>query len=128
MRNSILAALPALDQALFLDLAQRAGMSGIQEWLSFYFKSPMASPELHPERDIFIQLRYLKNRLRWMAGEQMITHLALEYYGWGPQGLPIPAEGGSSVSCHQRLPQEPWLRPSTCLNDLKDSVVAAREF
>ena len=79
-RDSILAAPLVLDLALFLDLAQRAGLSGIQEWLSFYFKSPMVAPELYPEHDIFIQLMKLKNTLRWMAGEQMITHLGLEYY------------------------------------------------
>ncbi len=79
-RDSILAAPLALDLALFLDLAQRAGMAGIQEWLSFYFKSPMVPPQLYPEHDIFIQLTKLKNTLRWMAGEQMITHLGLEYY------------------------------------------------
>ena len=79
-RDSILAAPLVLDLALFLDLAQRAGLGGIQEWLSFYFKSPMVGPDLYPEHDIFIQLMKLKNTLRWMAGEQMITHLGLEYY------------------------------------------------
>ena len=79
-RDSILAAPLVLDLALFLDLAQRAGLAGIQEWLSFYFKSPMVAPELYPEHDIFVQLMKLKNTLRWMAGEQMITHLGLEYY------------------------------------------------
>jgi len=69
-----------LDLALFLDLAQRAGMSGILEWLSFYFKSPMAAQGLYPEHDIFIQLMKLKNTLRWMKGEDLITHLGLEYY------------------------------------------------
>ena len=79
-RDSILAAPLALDLALFMDLAQRAGMSGIQEWLSFYFKSPMAAKSVYPEHDIFIQLMKLKNTLRWMAGEDLITHLGLEYY------------------------------------------------
>lgn len=79
-RDSILAAPLVLDLALFLDLAQRAGRSGIQEWLSFYFKSPMVAPNLYPEHDIFIQLMKLKNTLRWMAGEDLITHLGLEYY------------------------------------------------
>jgi myo-inositol-1-phosphate synthase len=79
-RDSILAAPLVLDLALFLDLSQRAGMSGIQEWLSFYFKSPMAAPGLYPEHDIFIQLMKLKNTLRWMKGEELITHLGLEYY------------------------------------------------
>jgi myo-inositol-1-phosphate synthase len=79
-RDSILAAPLVLDLVLFLDLAQRAGMKGIQEWLSFYFKAPMTAPGLYPEHDIFIQLMKLKNTLRWMRGEELITHLGLEYY------------------------------------------------
>ena len=79
-RDSILAAPLCLDLALFLDLAKRAGMQGIQEWLSFYFKSPQCAPELYPEHDIFIQLMKLKNTLRYLKGEEMITHLGLEYY------------------------------------------------
>jgi myo-inositol-1-phosphate synthase len=79
-RDSILAAPIVLDLVLFLDLAQRAGMRGIQEWLSFYFKAPMTAPGLYPEHDIFIQLMKLKNTLRWMRGEDLITHLGLEYY------------------------------------------------
>jgi myo-inositol-1-phosphate synthase len=79
-RDSILAAPIVLDLVLFLDLAQRAGMRGIQEWLSFYFKAPMTAPGLYPEHDIFIQLMKLKNTLRWMKGEDLITHLGLEYY------------------------------------------------
>ncbi|MBV9613143.1 MAG: inositol-3-phosphate synthase [Acidobacteriaceae bacterium] len=79
-RDSILAAPLVLDLVLFLDLAQRAGMKGIQEWLSFYFKAPMTAPGLYPEHDIFIQLMKLKNTLRWMQGEELITHLGLEYY------------------------------------------------
>ena len=79
-RDSILAAPIVLDLVLFLDLAQRAGMKGIQEWLSFYFKGPMTAPGLYPEHDIFIQLMKLKNTLRWMRGEDLITHLGLEYY------------------------------------------------
>ncbi len=79
-RDSILAAPLVLDLVLFLDLAQRAGMKGIQEWLSFYFKGPMTAPGLYPEHDIFIQLMKLKNTLRWMRGEELITHLGLEYY------------------------------------------------
>ncbi len=79
-RDSILAAPIALDLVLFLDLAKRAGMRGIQEWLSFYFKSPMCAPELYPEHDLFIQLMKLKNTLRWMMGEDLITHLGAEYY------------------------------------------------
>jgi myo-inositol-1-phosphate synthase len=79
-RDSILAAPLVLDLVLFLDLAQRAGMKGIQEWLSFYFKAPMTAPGLYPEHDIFIQLMKLKNTLRWMRGEDVITHLGREYY------------------------------------------------
>ncbi|HTM30318.1 MAG TPA: inositol-3-phosphate synthase, partial [Vicinamibacterales bacterium] len=69
-----------LDSALFLDLAKRAGMHGIQEWLSFYFKAPMHAKEVYPEHDLFIQLMKLKNTLRWMKNEELITHLGLEYY------------------------------------------------
>jgi myo-inositol-1-phosphate synthase len=79
-RDSILAAPLVLDLVMFLDLAQRCGMRGIQEWLSFYFKAPMTAPGLYPEHDIFIQLMKLKNTLRWMRGEDLITHLGLEYY------------------------------------------------
>jgi myo-inositol-1-phosphate synthase len=79
-RDSILAAPIVLDVALFLDLAKRAGMEGIQEWLSFYFKSPMHAPGLYPEHDLFIQMMKLKNTLRFMRGEDLITHLGLEYY------------------------------------------------
>ena len=79
-RDSILAAPLVLDLVLFMDLAQRSGMRGIQEWLSFYFKAPMHAPSLYPEHDIFIQLMKLKNTLRWMRGEDLITHLGQEYY------------------------------------------------
>ncbi|UCD38128.1 MAG: inositol-3-phosphate synthase [Fidelibacterota bacterium] len=79
-RDSILAAPIVLDLALFLDLAHRAGMKGIQEWLSFYFKSPMTLPELYPEHDLFVQLAKLKNTLRHIMGEELITHLGLDYY------------------------------------------------
>jgi myo-inositol-1-phosphate synthase len=79
-RDSILAAPLVLDLALFMDLAQRAGMRGVQEWLSFYFKAPQTAPELYPEHDIFIQLMKLKNTLRHLQGEDLITHLGLEYY------------------------------------------------
>ena len=79
-RDSILAAPIVLDLALFLDLAQRTNMKGVQEWLSFYFKSPMTAPGLYPEHDIFIQLMKLKNTLRHLRGEDLITHLGLEYY------------------------------------------------
>ena len=79
-RDSILAAPLCLDLALFLDLAKRAKMSGIQEWLSFYFKAPQTAPELYAEHDLFIQHKKLKNTLRYMMGEDLITHLGLEYY------------------------------------------------
>jgi myo-inositol-1-phosphate synthase len=79
-RDSILAAPIVLDVALFLDLAKRAGMEGVQEWLSFYFKSPMHAPGLYPEHDLFIQLMKLKNTLRFLRGEELITHLGREYY------------------------------------------------
>jgi myo-inositol-1-phosphate synthase len=79
-RDSILAAPLVLDLALFLDLARRAGMHGIQEWLSFYFKSPMTPPQLYPEHDLFIQGMKLKNTLRFLMGEEQITHLGLNYY------------------------------------------------
>ncbi len=79
-RDSILAAPLVLDLVLFSDFAQRAGMCGIQEWLSFYFKSPMVAPGLYPEHDLFIQLMKLKNTLRYLMGEELITHLGLEYY------------------------------------------------
>lgn len=83
-KDSILAAPLALDLVLFLDLAQRVGMSGIQEWLSFYFKDPQVAPGLYPEHDLFIQLTKLKNTLRHLMGEESITHLGTEYY----EGIP----------------------------------------
>jgi myo-inositol-1-phosphate synthase len=79
-RDSILAAPVVLDLVLLMDLAKRAGFSGTQEWLSFYFKSPMAAEGLRPEHDLFIQLMKLKNTMRWMMGEDVITHLGNEYY------------------------------------------------
>jgi len=79
-RDSILAAPIVLDLALFMDFAHRAGMKGIQEWLSFYFKSPMAAAGLQPEHDLFIQQTKLKNTLRHYMGEDQITHLGVEYY------------------------------------------------
>jgi myo-inositol-1-phosphate synthase len=79
-RDSILAAPIVLDLALFMDLAARARMSGIQEWLSFYLKAPQVAAGLYPEHDIFIQHMKLKNTLRWIAGEDQITHLGVEYY------------------------------------------------
>jgi myo-inositol-1-phosphate synthase len=79
-RDSILAAPVVLDLVLFLDLARRAGLHGMQEWLSFYFKSPMHAPEVNAEHDLFIQAKKLKNTLRWMMGEEPLTHLGNEYY------------------------------------------------
>jgi myo-inositol-1-phosphate synthase len=79
-RDSILAAPLVLDLALFIDLAKRAGFRGVQEWLSFYFKSPMTAEGLYPEHDVFIQSMKLKNTLRWMMGADLITHLGNEYY------------------------------------------------
>jgi myo-inositol-1-phosphate synthase len=79
-RDSILAAPIVLDLALFMDLAQRCGMSGIQEWLSFYWKSPQTAEGLYPEHDLFIQLMKWKNTLRYLRGEDLITHLGREYY------------------------------------------------
>jgi myo-inositol-1-phosphate synthase len=79
-RDSILAAPIVLDLALFMDMASRADMSGIQEWLSFYFKSPQAADGLYPEHDLFIQLMKMKNNLRHLMGEDLITHLGTEYY------------------------------------------------
>ncbi len=78
--DSILAAPLALDLALFMDLAKRAGLGGIQEWLSFYFKSPHHARTVYPEHDLFIQQTKLKNTLRWLKGEEQITHLGMEYY------------------------------------------------
>ena len=89
-RDSILAAPLALDLVLFSDLAQRAGLGGIQEWLSFYYKSPQVAPGLYAEHDLFIQLTKLKNTLRWMMGEEQITHLGREYYDDAP--TPTKAE------------------------------------
>jgi len=79
-RDSILAAPVALDLAIFIDLAKRAGMVGIQEWLSFYLKSPQTAPGLQAENDIFKQLQKLENTLRYLMGEDLITHLGLDYY------------------------------------------------
>lgn len=79
-RDSILAAPIVLDLAIFLDLASRVGFKGIQEWLSFYWKSPQHASSVYPEHDLFIQLMKMKNTLRWMKGEDLITHLGLDYY------------------------------------------------
>ena len=85
-RDSILAAPLVLDLALFFDLAHRAGLRGVQEWLSFYFKSPQTAPGLYPEHDLFIQQTKLKNTLRYLMGEEQITHLGMEYYEEGQEG------------------------------------------
>ena len=98
-RDSILAAPIVLDCALFLDLAKRAGMSGIQEWLSFYFKAPMHAPEVYPEHDLFIQLMKLKNTLRYMRGEQLITHLGREVLRLTKRRLGV--ETRDDVSTHR---------------------------
>jgi myo-inositol-1-phosphate synthase len=87
-RDSILAAPLALDIALFLDLAKRAGMKGIQEWLSFYFKSPQTAKGLTPQNDVFKQLEKLENTLRYLKGEDLITHLGLDYYQELSQEIP----------------------------------------
>lgn len=79
-RDSILAAPIVLDLALLMDLSKRAGFRGVQEWLSFFFKSPRTAPGLYPEHDLFIQSMKLKNTMRWMMGEELITHLGNEYY------------------------------------------------
>ena len=79
-RDSILAAPVALDLALFLDLAKRSGLYGIQEWLSFYLKSPQAAPGLQPQHDIFLQQQKMLNTLRHVMGEELITHLGMDYY------------------------------------------------
>ncbi|MGD0740771.1 MAG: inositol-3-phosphate synthase [Terracidiphilus sp.] len=82
-RDSILAAPIALDLVLFLDLAKRTPelrSIGIQEWLSFYLKSPQSAPGLYPEHDLFIQSMKLKNTLRHIMGADLVTHLGLDYY------------------------------------------------
>lgn len=89
-RDSVLAAPVALDLVLFMDLAKRAGLKGIQEWLSFFFKSPMCRPDLKPEHDLFIQHMKLKNTLRLMMGEEVLDHSGLDYYDRA-MGKPIQA-------------------------------------
>jgi myo-inositol-1-phosphate synthase len=79
-RDSILAAPIVLDLALFMDLAQRAKLAGIQEWLSFYWKAPQTLPELEPIHDLFKQLEKLENTLRYLMGEEIINHLGMDYY------------------------------------------------
>ena len=98
-RDSILAAPLVLDLVLFGDLAQRAGLKGVQEWLSFYFKSPQHAPSVYPEHDLFIQQTKLKNTLRWLMGEDQITHLGMEYYrdSLAAQSEPDSPSGGPKV-------------------------------
>lgn len=96
-RDSILAAPIVLDLVLFLDLAKRSGLSGIQEWLSFYFKSPQCRPDLSPEHDLFIQHLKLKNTLRLLMGEEVLDHAGLDYYDPG-RGTPAPAAPAKSLS------------------------------
>jgi len=79
-RDSILAAPLVLDLAILLDLAKRSEMKGIQEWLSFYLKSPQTKEGLYPQHDLFKQFEKLKNTIRHIAGEDIITHLGLDYY------------------------------------------------
>lgn len=92
-RDSILAAPLALDIALFLDMAKRAGMKGIQEWLSFYFKSPQTAKGLPPQNDVFKQLEKLENTLRYLKGEDLITHLGLDYYQDLNEDIPVFING-----------------------------------
>jgi myo-inositol-1-phosphate synthase len=94
-RDSILAAPLALDIALFLDFAKRAGMKGIQEWLSFYFKSPQTAKGLPPQNDVFRQLEKLENTLRYLKGEDLITHLGLEYYQELDEKTPVYVNGSA---------------------------------
>jgi myo-inositol-1-phosphate synthase len=86
-RDSILAAPVVLDLVLFMDLAHRAGLSGIQEWLSFYFKSPLAKPGLRAEHDLFVQHLKLTNTLRALVGEELLHHTGLDYYEPAFEGI-----------------------------------------
>jgi myo-inositol-1-phosphate synthase len=81
-RDSILAAPLVLDLVLLMDLSARARMPGIQEWLSFYFKAPLHAPNVYAEHDLFIQLWKMKNTMRYLIGEELITHLGIEYYNY----------------------------------------------
>ena len=99
-RDSILAAPIVLDLVLFLDLAKRAELKGIQEWLSFYFKSPQCRADLSPEHNIFIQHLKLKNTLRLLMGEEVLDHSGLDYYD-PDKGLPAPAPAAKPLSRDQ---------------------------
>ena len=114
-RDSILAAPLVLDLALLLDLAQRTGLRGIQEWLSFYFKSPMCAPGLYPEHDLFIQLMKLKNTLRWIRGEDLITHLGVDYYDSDPRRL-VGEQGRSGDSLDEARELEGRAGPAEVLD------------
>lgn len=92
-RDSILAAPLALDIALFLDLAKRSRLKGIQEWLSFYFKTPQTAKGLPAQNDVFKQLEKLENTLRYLMGEDLITHLGLDYYQELDEEVPVGMEG-----------------------------------
>ena len=80
-KDSILAAPIVLDLALFIDLSQRAGMRGIQEWLGFYLKAPLTKPDIKAVNDLSLQLLKLENTLRFFAKEELINHLGLTHYG-----------------------------------------------
>ena len=98
-RDSILAAPIVLDLVLFLDLAQRAGLGGIQEWLSFYFKAPLSRPDLKPEHDLFIQHLKLQNTLRILMGEEVLDHSGLDYY---EPGHADTAKNGSGAKASRK--------------------------
>ena len=102
-RDSILAAPIVLDLVLFLDLAKRSGLKGIQEWLSFYFKSPQCRPDLDPEHDIFIQHLKLKNTLRVLMGAEVLDHSGLDYYD-PEKGTPTPAPAAKPLAKGRREP------------------------
>ena len=115
-RDSILAAPVVLDLLLFLDLASRAGLSGIQEWLSFYFKSPMARPDLRPEHDLFVQHMKLSNTLRILVGEEVIDHSGLDYYEGGSRKSRVEGQGS-------RGGNSPWLRVMHRRGELQPSTL-----
>jgi myo-inositol-1-phosphate synthase len=105
-RDSILAAPIVLDLALLLDLAKRAGLKGVQEWLSFYFKSPMCREDLRPEHNLFHQHLKLKNTLRLLMGEEVLDHSGLDYYD-PERGAPVaagpPRPASKKLACAQEV-------------------------
>jgi myo-inositol-1-phosphate synthase len=109
-RDSILAAPIVLDLILFLDLAKRAKLKGIQEWLSFYFKSPQCREDLRPEHDIFIQHLKLKNTLRLLMNEEVLDHSGLDYYDV-EKGLPLPAPAPKPPLRHRGSPAKTAKQP-----------------